>query len=576
MPKVPVYEQSVEPAPAPSPRINPNVSSTALGGGAGEGLQNVASGMNQIGQIRERARQDANNLTVASKDQVGGEWENTAVHDPQNGALTKRGEDAFPAMQQVLEGYDKFTGEQLDDIHDSDAKERVRQAFAQRRLGIERTLQQHVGREIEQHKEDVFSASMTTSHNASVANYDDPVRLQVELDRQSKLIELYADGKGWDQTQIDEAKLKASSATHEGVIDRFLADRNSRAARDYFVANKDAIEPDERVKLQAHIDKTDLANESATRADRIYETNDTMAEMRTDLRKIDDPELRKATEQRVFELRSLEEQASQQDRSRRFNAVQAYMREASTDAANHGGKWDGRVEGPAYNAYLELEPSDQTKLDAIRSNMINGADVETDLSVYSELSHTMTERPEEFKKINIDAEYANTLSREDRKKFIDFQTGLRGGKDKTADEIKGIRSQQEIVDGTLKQLYGSDLTPKNQTKTNEIELFRRSVDDQVEAWKREYGKTNIPSAEVQKIVDHQAMEHAFKRYRLGLDYLKGDVVKPTFKLTLDDITIDDVPADRKNAITQQLILLNQAPTPENIRRLYLNEVQEAP
>jgi hypothetical protein len=205
------------------------------------GLQSLAQGVSDIGQvtaqIRLEERAKADRAAVTEADRLLGETENTLLFDPQNGAYTRRGKNAFGLPQSVLQEYDKSAAKIGEGLTGDRQKQIFAEALNERRLRIARDLNQHEAKERESYYDETDEASLATSVE-SAANYANrPDRIQGELATQRSVINGIASRKGWDEAQKSRVLTQAETKTHAAVVGRLLLDNKFDAAGRYLASN---------------------------------------------------------------------------------------------------------------------------------------------------------------------------------------------------------------------------------------------------------------------------------------------------------------------------------------------------
>lgn len=331
MPSIPKYDSpQVAPQALPGARLSGGASPQAFGGGIGQGLQQAAQTLDDVYQDEKRK---ANKAALLAAERKLGEWENSALFDPEKGALSKRGEDALGVEGPALQDFDRLAGELESGVVDEDARLDLRARINSRRVDIGRTLARHTGSERDNLYEKETDAFLANSLQAAGNHYNDEVRIGQELTRGTDAIMERADRLGWTAPITQAALAEYESKLHGGVLDRMLAGEQYGAARAYFEANKDGLDP----KEQARVEKA--VREGSTRGAAQAATARIMAEYGGDMkaalaaaRKIGDPEVQDSVVSRVMDL--FQERKMLEDETDRQNldaAQEIITREKSTD-----------------------------------------------------------------------------------------------------------------------------------------------------------------------------------------------------------------------------------------------------
>src|SRR5689334_2013292 len=104
MPRVPMYESRVAGRPLPTPYSNLRDSPDTFGAPVGEALQRVGG---QLARVVEQEKEKHDTAQVFGAYSKLGEWQQQRLYNPQGGALSLRGKDAFDVTDRYLSDYDK-------------------------------------------------------------------------------------------------------------------------------------------------------------------------------------------------------------------------------------------------------------------------------------------------------------------------------------------------------------------------------------------------------------------------------------------------------------------------------------
>lgn len=226
----------------------------------GRGVADIGSVVNQV---RQEERAKADRAAVTEADRLLGENENELLFDPQNGAFTKRGKDAFALPQAVLPEYDKRAAKIAEGLSTDRQKTVFREALNERRQGVERGLNRHEAGEREQFYADERKSYKEQAQSSALSYYKDPARIETEVSRIGSVI---------DQTPGMSAEQKATelgmrrSNVYAGVVDRFLANDDLKPAESYYASVKDRVNGEQAANIERAIritrDRLDAKRES--------------------------------------------------------------------------------------------------------------------------------------------------------------------------------------------------------------------------------------------------------------------------------------------------------------------------
>lgn len=311
MPKVPTYgDQQISTNPLPGPRLGAAASPEALGAPLAQGAHNAAESAFRIqdaeARVQAEERAKADQVALLDADRKLAEWEVRALHDKNNGALNRRGANAFDVDRAALADYDKTA----DDIETTLASDRQKAAFRRARLNrraqVDLTLQRHIAGERQAFDAETTNGYVANAREAALANAGDPQRVGLEIARQKAAIADHAKRTGKPPEWVQQQTESAVSATHGGIIDQMLARGQDQSASAYYAANKDAIAGSDRGRIERLLDEGSTRGQSQRIADDLLvakgETGQplTLAEGMALVaeRTKDDPKLRAAAEER--------------------------------------------------------------------------------------------------------------------------------------------------------------------------------------------------------------------------------------------------------------------------------------
>lgn len=176
------------------------------------------------------------------------------THDPQTGALTKQGQNAFGLSQQYLPQYDTAAQQIVESVPDPRARLAVMQSAAHMRTGLAEQLDSH---ELQQHQ--VFAVktaqdSVQLAEQAGTANYNNPGILQANHERIGDAIDSMGQAQGWSDEMVSQAKQEAYSRLHSNVVDRMLTDDKPQMAQAYLKTNKGEMDATTAYSAERAID----------------------------------------------------------------------------------------------------------------------------------------------------------------------------------------------------------------------------------------------------------------------------------------------------------------------------------
>jgi len=258
--RVPVYEPQVEARPIRTDPSYGGVPSAAFGGGIGEALQGASHIMARIG-IAEKVKADE--VAVTSAETKLTSWANDRLFNPENGAFSTQGKNAFGLSGKVLPEYDAQVESLKGELANPEQVEYFDKVSVSRRLAIEQKLHQHESTQRESYYDSESEAALQNSVRSAGNYFNDKGQIAFELSRQKQVIDQQGKRHGWSAEQTGQTFANTRSKTHLEVIERMLSMNNLGMAKSYYAD----------VKPQ-------LLGDDATRVERALQTGDAVAKDR--------------------------------------------------------------------------------------------------------------------------------------------------------------------------------------------------------------------------------------------------------------------------------------------------------
>lgn len=208
----------------------------------------------QVTDMALKARDRANTALVMEADSALTEFENTALYDPEAGALNQRGKNAFDVPDRVMKDFDTRVTEIRGNLQGPQV-----QAFdrlvSQRRQQMDRALQRHVASEISTYEQQQADSLIAGSQVTAANYYNDPERIGIELRRQRGAVMARATDMGWSPEKTRLEIQKVESGTHGAVIDRMTVNDPAAAVR-YYAKHGPEMTPSDRITYDKVIQTT--------------------------------------------------------------------------------------------------------------------------------------------------------------------------------------------------------------------------------------------------------------------------------------------------------------------------------
>lgn len=483
--------------------------------------------------IVQKAREDADQVAVLNADKELSALETDILYNPETGAYNKKGKDAFGLPETVSEDWKKGADKIAESLSNPVQRAAFQRSVNSRYGDIDRQLQKHVGVEMSKYDDETTSAYIANERSAAVMNYQDPERVEMAKQRQQAAIMDHAKRNGLPEEWAKQKIQDTTSKTNTDIVNRMLANGDDLNAKKYFDANKEQFQGDDIAAVEKNLEEGSLRGESQRQSDEIVRKyGGSLTAAMEQVKKIQDPKIRDATQERVKSEFALKEVA---DRERRQK-----MQTQATNILDQTGNID-QIPPAMWN---QFELSERAALKAYAKAKAAGTEVPTSWQDYYDLRR-MAEAPalrDKFKSMNL-MEYRGKLADTEFKQIADLQAGLLKGDDKTLKELDGFRTDSQIVEDAWRQIGMS--TSKD---AEAYATFRRKVDEVVQSEQARTGK-KLGNNEIQAVVDNLTVQGVTEK---GIFW---DSTKRVYELEDNEsieITINDVPKTERSRIEAAL------------------------
>lgn len=244
MARVPQYQQQVSPDNLPSARLSNPFTPDAMGAGVGVAVTRVGG---MVGEIAQREQEKADIAAVMSAERELADLELRLFYDPEQGAYAKKGRDTFGLPEAVWPTWDQSVSSIESRLTPQQKLAFQRQA-ASRRQELQRGLFRHIASESDNYYRQETAAYIDTAAAGAAANYNDPDRIALEVERAQRAVLSLDDGAS---PEVRKQRLQqASGAVHGAVMDRLVSESPEQAWK-YLLANEDRLEPPAAARYRA-------------------------------------------------------------------------------------------------------------------------------------------------------------------------------------------------------------------------------------------------------------------------------------------------------------------------------------
>ena len=557
MPTVPTYSNpQVRQQGLPNARVNTEGASLEAFGG-GESTARLGQATQGLGKqafdlvLQEKQKADEARATDAYQQTVS--LKNDLFWNPQKGAMTKKGKDAFGVVDEYTTEFDKGANDIESELENEDQKALYRRMRGREKQELEGLLTKHTYQESQNYESETVKSTLATQQQDAVLNYTQPGKVQESIKMQQALIQSNGAKQGKPPELVDLEMKKAVSDTHTAIVNRMLANGQDMTAKQYYEGNKDQFDAKDITLVEKAVEEGSIRGESQRQSDQIVAKAQDMPTALANARAIEDPKLRDATTERIKDFYSSQKVAER-------NAVEDLHRKA-TDIIDKTGNVDHIP--PAQWAQFSL--SERASLKSYAKLRREGTEPATNWDDYYSLKTLASTgaTKDQFLKINL-MEYRPKMSDTEFKEMTSLQASLRKG-DENADKLlDGYRTDSMIVNDALAEA-GIDPTPKPGTPSSlQVNTLRKQVDDQIRLVQQQTGK-KASNEEVQKIVDGLMVKGVTKKGWLFDTKKRAFELEPGERL---EIQAKEIPRGEKSKIQEALRRKNLPVTDQSVLELY--------
>lgn len=522
--------------------------------GLGGAVARVGFSMYDAIQREERDAADETALLTA-KNQLA-DWKAQTLYDPNAGAFTKKGKDAFGLPEDVATSYRDAVGT-IGQGLTTDKQQRKFQEFAANEWqSVDIQVRRHVYQEIQGYRDGELKSAIGNMADDAIRNYQDPVLVGKNLGQIEEAIRSNAPAMGLGPEAIDEQLRAVRSGVHVGVINQLLANDQSGKAQSYFDAVKDQIKGDQQDNLAKALETSGLRKQAQTIADTVS-TAGTLSEQLAKVRDMNlDPKLRDEVEGRLEHTAAIVDRAQREAEERTMRGAYDVLDKTGDVTKIPAADWAG-FSGGTRSALLSYA-----------DKRTRGVQPDTDYPTYYGLLQKAADDGTGFMGLNL-LNYRAKLDDGAFKQLADLQMHLKMQDKNSVDKVLGgFRSKSELIDDTL-TLYGID--PKSKPDTAEgkaIAQLRRMVDERVDA--AQATGVKVTNTEVQNALDTiMGQSVGTPGSWWGLLPFSSQTFFSSQK-RLIDLQPTDVPADMRPSIERALRDSGRPVTDATVLDTYMN------
>ncbi len=458
---VPRSSQQVQDSGIPNARVNDEAPLSAYG--SGKEAQQLSSTrdalLTQEQKVFQEEKKKADDIVFADADLEASQSQ-TEIEVRVKQML---GKDAGQASEYAETEWRKADERINKRFTDDDQRARYSRASKTRYNSIFKVVQEHQSSEFRKYEQEQTTAYVEAAREEAIENYQDPERIELSLERQNAAITKILSNRGIELSSPAGQKIynTARSKTHEGVINRMLADENDVMAEEYFKQHKDQIEPDDATALTKNLEEGSRRGRSQRLSDSILSKTESLSDALTEAYKITDEGDREMVLDKIQAHHQLNKLAEAEKEKQRLESAISIVDKDPRREAVPPEMWNA-MDNQAQKAVIE------------RINIRRGGGtIETDRAVYYDLLGMAQDNKKKFRDVDL-MKYSNSLSDTDFKKLADAQKEDKAGK---SAQLDGFLSDKAVADEVLSDI---GIDPKKNKKNKELALeFYSALDSRV-------------------------------------------------------------------------------------------------
>lgn len=516
--------------------IGPTVQQQAVGDantfGAGPGLEKAGQGFMEV---FAKEKNNADKVSALEAKTKLAAIATDLLYNPERGAFTKKGKNAFSTIDDVNSAYDKAFSEISDGLSNESQKQMLRADFEASKVDIQRQLSRHVSTEAQQYDDNTTRAGLEVEQTAVAANPLDNERRNAAIIKQKIMIDDFANRNGIPAEQRQLMLQEAENKTNLGAITTLVDSKDYLGAASYYNDVKETMTGEFRQKADRMV-KESLINGQAAEKSREYSQKGlTLTQATAEIQKIEDPELKKATYQQVkmdYDMRKVAEA----DRAENINKSVASQ-------IDRGTLWK---DIPQSTKDL-LTSQQRSTLQSYAEERAKGRDVPAGGKLYYDTFSIATNPAtrNQFMRENLYSTIYGKVSKSEFDELYKLQNGLKNGSAKELNDADDLFSNKQIAESIAKSngIYAAN--DDSESKQETYRQYQTSLNRELRRFQTNTGKKPT-SDDVQRIADSLLIEKKVNDNWFGNTKRRFEV-DPGVNV---DITYEDIPAREKALIAQ--------------------------
>lgn len=238
---VPTYNQRVNPAGLPAPRVQV--------ADAGNLLADIARPVGQLAmQTWQQEQERADTAALMDADAQMSNWQTTSLFDPETGVYSRKGKNALDVTNQTLPLFDQKAAELGNALTNDRQRQRWTQMVAAKRARFDAELNRYEFGERNVYYDQAAGANLEAAQRDALAYSSDPQQIAFYQNKGTRIIADMGARKGWAPEEIANQTMKFNSTMALGVINK-MAVSDPMRAQQYYAASYNFMTPEDQMTV---------------------------------------------------------------------------------------------------------------------------------------------------------------------------------------------------------------------------------------------------------------------------------------------------------------------------------------
>ncbi|QXH69980.1 hypothetical protein KSS96_06680 [Pseudomonas asgharzadehiana] len=203
--------------------------------------------------LMDKEREKADTALLMDADNQLTKWQQQSMYG-ENGAYTRKGQNALDVTNQTLDQFDKAQAEIAKTLTNDQQKTRYAQIVNSRRNSLSSDLNRYEYGERQNYYGQVEKAQLETSMQGAALEYQDPSKVDQYRQKVDAVLSSRAQRLGLSPEAAQAERLETNSGMSSAVIQRMLID-SPQKAKSYYESYKDTMTAEDQIRTSNGIDQ---------------------------------------------------------------------------------------------------------------------------------------------------------------------------------------------------------------------------------------------------------------------------------------------------------------------------------